>query len=513
MVTTRFTAAARPGILGRASGWFVVMRSGGKSFTGFAEKVGLLVTSITVVLWADAAAQHLSGVSYRLRLSTAAATAGSLPFWLHANRYGVVDPSSANVLADVAVFSPLDAQKSFDFSYGVEAVGRVSDNSSAYLNTIYLKVKYGWLQLNGGRYQERPGDFGGELSSGPFLWSGNSRPMYKVSIFSNEYVPVPFTNGILSLRGSFGHGWFGNDRIVKNAYLHEKSLFGRVGGEGRRVNLFGGLMHFVMWGGYSEETGDLPSGLDDFWQVLVGEGANVEAPAGEIANRLGNHLGVWELGGTVDFGRYDLLLHKSSPFEDQSGLHFKNLKDGLYGVRLQKKEPEGLIDGVLWELLYTKSQSGADAPHDTTGGGVGWDNYFNNFIYRDGWTYGGRVLGTPLFAFDPLRTANAVFNNRVVAHHFGVKGRVLSSRYTFFYTYSRNYGTYPDLSDAQTTGATYRFDPPLEQHALMMRLERPVSAMGRVFFLDATFAGDFGEMRKDGVGAMIGITYIGILGL
>ena len=81
-----------------------------------------------------------------------------------------------------------------------------------------------------------------------------------------------------------------------------------------------------------------------------------------------------------------------------------------------------------------------------------------------------------------------------------------------FYTYSRNYGTYPDLFDAETAGVEYRFDPPLEQHAYMLRVERPVSALGRVFFLDATVAGDVGELRKDSVGAMVGIKYIGMFG-
>jgi len=489
------------------------MGSGGKSCTSFAGRVSLLALLIAGASCVNAAAQLPTNISYRLRLSTAAGTAGSLPFWLHANQYGIVDPSSANTFVEASVFSPFSAQKTFDYSYGVDAVGRVSDNSSVYLNAIYLKVKYGWLQINGGRYKERLGVYGGDLSSGPFIWSGNTRPMYKVSMFLNDYVPVPFTNGFLALRGNFGHGWFGNNRYIRDAYLHEKSVFGRFGGEGRRVNVFAGLMHFVMWGGYSDETGSLPSGLRDFWSVFVGEGAATEAPGGETSNRLGNHLGVWELGATVDFDNYDLMLHKSTPFEDKSGLKGQSLEDGLYGVRIQKKEREGIVDGILWEFIYTKSQSGPDAPHDSSGSGVGRDNYFNNYIYRDGWTYGGRILGTPLFDFDPYRTLNAVFNNRVLAHHFGIKGSVFSSRYMLFYTYSRNYGTYPDLFDAQTTGVAYRFDPPLEQHAYMVRVERPFSALGRVFFLDATVAGDVGELRKDSVGAMIGIKYIGMFGL
>jgi hypothetical protein len=34
-----------------------------------------------------------------------------------------------------------------------------------------------------------------------------------------------------------------------------------------------------------------------------------------------------------------------------------------------------------------------------------------------------------------------------------------------------------------------------------------------VLFLDATVAGDAGEMRPDGVGAMVGIKYVGMFGM
>ncbi|MGD8414517.1 MAG: capsule assembly Wzi family protein [Candidatus Latescibacterota bacterium] len=489
------------------------MGSGGKSCTGVAGRAFLLALLTAGALCAEATAQLPANVSYRFRLATAAGSAGSLPFWLHANQYGVVDPSSANTIAEASVYTPFNTGRSFSLSYGIDAVGRVSDNSSTYLNAVYLKLKYDWLQLNGGRYKERLDAYGGDLSSGSYIWSGNTRPMYKVCLFTNDYVPVPFTNGFFSLRGSFGHGWFGNNRYIKDAYLHEKSLFGRFGGEGRRVNVFAGLMHFVMWGGYSDETGALPTTLSDFWAVILGEGAATEAPAGEKENRLGNHLGVWELGGSVDFGDFNLMLHKSTPFDDQSGLHFHNFEDGLYGVKVGKKDGGGVVDGVLWEVLYTKNQSGESAPHDTTGAGIGMDNYFNNYVYRDGWTYGGRILGTPLFSFDPLRTINTIYNNRVLAYHFGVGGTLFSTRYVAYYTYSQNYGTYPDLVDAQATGTDYRFDPPLKQHAWMLRLERPVSVGNRVLFLDATVAGDAGEMRPDGVGAMVGIKYVGMFGM
>jgi len=487
------------------------MGADGKRFTGFVGRVCLLALVLIVGYGPRADAQLPGNVTYRFRLSTAAGTAGSLPFWLHTNQYGVLDASSANTIVEFSVQTPFNAQKKFSYSYGVDALGRVSDDSSVLFNGMFLKLRYSWLQLNAGRFKERLGIDGGELSSGPFMWSGNSRPMYKVSIFTNEYVDVPFTDGFLALKGYFGHGWFGNNRFVRDAYLHQKSAYAKVGGRWR-VNVFAGLLHNVMWGGYSDSTGDLPSGLRDFWSVFVGEGAATSAPDGEAYNRLGNHLGVWELGGTVDLESFDILLHKTTPFEDKSGLKGRSPEDGLYGLRIQKKEREGLIDGFLWEFLYTKSQSGPDAPDDSTGSGVGRDNYFNNYMYRDGWTYDGRILGTPLFSFDPLRSANAIFNNRVVAHHFGIKGSVFSTRYILFYTYSRNYGTYEDLFLAQEMGIEYRFDPALEQHAYMLRVERPFAALGRVFFLDATVAADVGEYRRDSVGAMVGIKYIGMFG-
>jgi hypothetical protein len=488
------------------------MRSDGHTLAGLIWKTCLLALLICGASGAGSAAQTLGNITYRFRLSTAAATAGSLPFWLHADQYGVVDPASANTIGELSVYSPFDAQKAFSLSWGLDGVARLSDNSSAYLSEIYLKLKYSWLQLNAGRFKEQLGVYGGDLSSGSFIWSGNSTPMYKVCVFLNDYVDVPLTGGFVGIKGYFGHGWFGNNRYVRDAYLHQKSVFVKLGGR-HRLNVVAGLLHNAMWGGYSQTIGELPSGLDDFWSVFMGEGGDADAPPGEAANTLGNHLGVWELGMTVGFERFDLLLHKTTPFEDMSGLKARSPEDGLYGVSIARKERGRAIDGLLWEFLYTKSQSGPDAPDDPSGSGVGRDNYFNNEIYRDGWTYDGRIIGTPLFAFDPYRTFDVIFNNRVVAHHFGIEGTVFSTRYMCLYTYSLNYGTYNDLFNARDAGVAYRFDPPLQQHAFLVRWERPFSALGRIFYIDAAVAGDVGELRRDNLGMMVGVKFLGMLGL
>jgi len=89
-------------------------------------------------------------------------------------------------------------------------------------------------------------------------------------------------------------------------------------------------------------------------------------------------------------------------------------------------------------LLSTTWQSGPGLPDTIFGENHGYryggrDDYYNHYLYKEGWTYNGRVLGTPLFTtrqkallwgvplskFDSNQT---ITNNRVSAVHAGIKG-------------------------------------------------------------------------------------------
>ena len=151
------------------------------------------------------------------------------------------------------------------------------------------------------------GDQLNDLSSGNLLWSGNSRPMPKINIRVPEYTAIPFTKGYIEFKGNLAHGWFENDRYVKNVYMHHKSLILRGGGQ-LPVKGHYGLHHYAQWGGESSdpEIGILPSGFDDYiWIFQAKMQAPDDAPISERINRLGNHLGSRDIGLDFTFKKYN----------------------------------------------------------------------------------------------------------------------------------------------------------------------------------------------------------------
>ncbi|NJM17046.1 MAG: capsule assembly Wzi family protein [Bacteroidales bacterium] len=75
------------------------------------------------------------------------------------------------------------------------------------------------------------------------------------------------------------------------------------------------------------------------------------------------------------------------------------------------------------------------------------DNYYNNYIYKSGWTYYGRILGSPLLTapyYKPYPT-NTV-NNILKAHAFGLSGHVsMCIHLAFQIVYLQNDGQYHNL--------------------------------------------------------------------
>src|SRR5690606_37697022 len=90
-------------------------------------------------------------------------------------------------------------------------------------------------------------------------------------------------------------------------------------------------------------------------------------------------------------------------------------------------------DAVMYEFYYTKNQSKNSLSTD------GMDNYFNNHLYRSGWTYGSRILGLPFITLQDsrFRVGNSIF----IAHHLGISGMAFNSMpYKLLTSYSVNYG-------------------------------------------------------------------------
>jgi len=418
-----------------------------------------------------------------------AGTKGRIPFWMLANQYGRFSPESANGYIDAGLFSDsLKSEKKFDWDWGLEGFGRYDGSWDGWLHQGYVGGKAGWLYLYAGWKEEHFGIQDPELSSGFVIWSGNARPVPQISLSTPGYIPVPFTKGFAEVKGGISHGWFGDDGYVKGAMLHHKYIYLRVGGSSR-LHLNAGLHHFVQWGGTSPVYGKLPSGFRDFLKVFVacaGKDSVPGVPTNEWENRFGNHLGTKDFSVDYTFNNdWMARIYWQNFIEDITGLGFRNIEDGLWGITVSK--------GRTFELCYEFINTTTGNKRLIKGCITGIDDYFNNSIYSS-WTYHDYTIGTPFITSPLLRKdRDAITNNRVTVHYGAIKYRLPAVDFIVKYSRSKNLGASTNL-----------YDPPLIQNSLLVAVHKeafPIKGMD----MKAGMALDCGKLYGDHCGFSVGL--------
>jgi Capsule assembly protein Wzi len=394
-------------------------------------------------------------IKYTLEAGTIISSNGETPFWLRANQYGTVPLTSpiftlrGSVSSDYKKAVTKEDQyklSKFDWGYGLNIVGNVGKENQILIPEVYLKAKYGAFEIYAGRRKEIVGLVDTALSSGSYIWSGNALPMPKVQISTPNFVPLGFTGGFLSFKGSYAHGWFENNRSdVKDFYLHQKTLYFRLGKPDWKFHFYGGFNHQVQWGGellyidpqlMSITKKKLPSTFEDYLGIIVGKSLATESDTSKFnpadaLNRAGNHLGTIDLGFQLNFRKFDVLLYRQSIFEDGSLFFLNNINDGLNGVNVNLRENHSSIFSVskiVVEYLNTDSQGGSVGSTTLNSRLRGQDNYFNNGQYFEGWSYQRQGIGTPLITNSVLifddKSIPYFYNNRVQSYYLGIQASI-----------------------------------------------------------------------------------------
>ncbi len=375
-----------------------------------------------------------------------------------------------------------------------------------------MKAGYGRLEIVLGRRKETIGLADTSLGTGAFIWSGNALPIPQLQVSIPAFTPVPFTAGILSIQGSFSHGWFNNLGPVTHSYLHRKTLYGRLSPPGWPVRFYAGFNHQVQWGGRSDvlqdttiiKRGRFPDRFPDYVNVVTGASLGYDKTVDTARysfvdryNRIGNHLGTIDLGIEADLGSFSLFLYRQSIYEDGSLYYLINIADGLNGIRLRNLRSASKlwqIKSIVLDFLHTKSQGGPKFGDKDWERGA--DNYFNHSQYIDGWSYGGQAIGTPFMT--PAADSRAELpryqtrgktgffnNNRVKVFHLGLEG-FYKNRYgiRLKVSVSENWGTYPAP-----------FQKPVRQVSLWCSAGGPVKLFGTTQ-ADISLSADRGKLYR-----------------
>jgi hypothetical protein len=429
-------------------------------------------------------------------ISSAAAVGNHAPFWIVSNRQGKFLPEKFAGSVMMGLFSEDDKGRIIDYDYGLEIYARHGNKGDLWLHQAFAGITlYDFLRLQLGMKEEIVGSAEPSLSSGSVIWSSNARPMPKVSIGIPDYVPLPYTAGYVEMKGLLAHGWFEEERFVRDVWLHHKNAYIRFGGP-FPVSFHYGFNHYAQWGGQSPRFEEpFPSDLRSFFRVFLNRSGSDEdpgTPEGWIINRFGNSIGSRNYGLDLNLPAFSAGLYQQDIFEDGSGMRKQNFPDGLWGAWIRFPEGNRILQAVVYEFLHTTNQSGPyhDIDGDTLGGN---DNYFNHGHYQSGWTRFKYTIGTPLITSpvfnDPL--TRQIINNRVIAHHLGFEGGLTANlSYRNLVTFSRNFGTY-----------SRPFNKRREQLSWMLELN--ATSLFLNFDAGITFAADIGEMYGNNFGLFL----------
>ena len=420
------------------------------------------------------------------------------PTLLWHNSHGEVSllPHSGNI--SLGVIKPATRpNRWFDYDFGVVLEGRVAGSQAGSLNPqfegtgyfqeLYAHVRLYILDITAGIHPVYYGAGDPELSSGSLLFSNNAHPVPRISIGFEQWTPFPGLFGYLEIKGGLTHGWLAdNNEFVRSVLLHHKFIGGRIGGK-LPVNISYEFHHAAQWGGWSNELGDLGNDWNAFKAAFfVRSGGSSD---NEQINAQGNHIVFQQLALDVKGKGWKVSAYWQAMNEDgpvRAIWRAMNVTDGLWGI-CATQDRWSFIQGVTYEFLNTTDQSG---PYHDRDGCVygGADDYYFNGVYGQGWTYFGRIIGSPLLQIN---------NSRVMAHHVGVRGDIYGFRYRAMVTHADNYGT-------------YRFPIITNNTAFLLEVKKIVPKAWDLEF-GVSLAGDFGTQYGNAFGAMVTVRKQGLI--
>jgi hypothetical protein len=348
-------------------------------------------------------------------------------------------------------------KKTYDWKYAFEAVGFAGKENDFRILQAYVAGRAKNWEFSVGRKKEIIGLGDSTLSSGFWAVSGNAMPPVKYSFGTIDY--LDFAKGFLGIRMKYADGLLDNMGPTINAYIHQKSLYGRIGKRSSKFNFFAGINHNVSWGGESKvKTGGefdyYPSGWNTYFYVVIPQknrtlvAIDPNSTMDDTENQYGNHLGTIDAAFQFKSNLGTFFLYHQMAYETGRVRSLVNANDGITGLSWKINEP-WLINHLVIDYLYSANQGNyisglANLLHFEDTSKYTVENYYNNGG-RGGWHYLGKGLGNPMIPIDRESASNGNFAfsmNAVKAYYVGIGGNLpYELSYQFRGSVSRH--TYP----------------------------------------------------------------------
>lgn len=486
-------------------------------------------------------------ITYKVEMQSAYSN-DKTPLWLNANRHGASSLESSNGYLRTAAIRNLSYDKSrkFDLGYGLDVIAPYNYTSNFVLQQAFIEGRWlnGVLSVGSKEYPMELKN--NRLSSGSQTLGINARPVPQVRLALPEYYTMPFLNRWLHIKGHIAFGKTTDDnwqedftdkktKYTSGTLYHSKAGYIKIGKEKAPFSLELGLEMASIFGGDAyrpNSDGSMQKissgrGLKAFWNALIPGGADSNERT--YKNAEGDQLGSWVIRANYQNDDIELGVYWDHFFEDHSGMFFLDyngygngdewdkkkdhkfllydMKDMMLGAELKIKH-KAFIQGVVFEYIYTKYQSGAMF-HDHTQwipdhiGGM--DEYYNHSMFT-GWQHWGQVIGNPLFRspiYNEDGTIN-VDNNRFYAFHLGIDGKpsdVVSWR--LLCTVQKGFGTYHKP-----------YTDPHTSFSMMAETEiTPQSRSLKGWNLKLAYGMDTGKIYGHNYGGMITLSKSGLLKL
>lgn len=453
-----------------------------------------------------------STLTYSATLTLAGSTANT-PFWLTANRNGTIPMDGTYASGTWAVsktYNPSDP-RIFQWSAGAEAITNYGlKGADLFFTDLYAAAKIGPVEFLAGQKKQIVGLVDSTFSSGSLAISGNSRPLPRFQISIPSFIPLSFTNDFLAIKASYSDGVLGASHInfgstgrIPQTYFHHKQLYFRFGQSTGRLRIFAGMNHQAIWGGEDRIWPDYQHRIStSYWNAISGKTLDYK--------KISNHFGTSDIGAEWKTDIWSFFLYRQNIHENGSLFKVINFEDGLTGLKINRVQPYPAGDSYFSfksatvEYVATSNQMNAFQPSTLILNETA--NYYNHYIYGNGWSYKGRGLGTPLIpeagstkSDEPTSAQQFSDNNRIRSIHGTATFMWLNWYIVAKGVYSHNLGTY-----------LRPYTPARNQTSLMLSIEKKTTLL-KNSTVAVSVGSDFGQLYPNATSLQISLRKSGFI--